>query len=117
MNLVAKEAVLVGERNPVLILSETAGAAEQLASDSLVVAPADIAGTAGQLLRALEMPEEQRRFRLRRLRMSVRHEDVRWWLDRQLRDIAAIRRGAPPPSRRLRDTLRRVESEVLSPEE
>ena len=114
MNLVAKEAVLVGERNPVLVLSETAGAAEQLAADSLVVAPADIAGTAAQLRRALEMPAEERKTRLRHLRQSVRHEDVRWWLDRQLRDIAAIRRGAPPPSRRLRDTLRRVESPGLS---
>ena len=113
MNLVAKEAVLVGERNPVLVLSETAGAAEQLAADSLVVAPADIAGTAEQLRRALEMPAEERRTRLRHLRQSVRHEDVRWWLDRQLRDVAAIRRGAPPPSRRLRDTLRRVETEGL----
>ncbi len=111
MNLVAKEAVLVGERNPVLVLSETAGAAEQMASDSLVVAPADIAGTADQLRRALGMSEEERRLRLRRLRASVRHEDVRWWLDRQLRDIAAIRRGAPPPSRRLRDTLRRADPE------
>ena len=116
MNLVAKEAVLVGERNPVLVLSETAGAAEQLAADSLVVAPADIAGTAAQLRRALEMPAEERKTRLRHLRLSVRHEDVRWWLDRQLRDIAAIRRGAPPPSRRLRDTLRRVETEGLSSE-
>ena len=56
MNLVAKEAVLVGERDPVLVLSETAGAAEQLAGDSLVVAPADVAGTAEQLERALRMP-------------------------------------------------------------
>jgi trehalose 6-phosphate synthase len=110
MNLVAKEAVLVGERDPVLILSETAGAAEQLAADSLVVAPADIAGTADQLDRALRMPAAERRDHLRRLRQSVRHEDVRWWLDRQLRDLAAIRRGQQAPSRRLRDTLRRVES-------
>lgn len=109
MNLVAKEAILVGERDPVLVLSETAGAAEQLASDSLVVAPADVAGTADQLDRALRMPSEERRAHLRRLRQSVRHEDVRWWLDRQLRDLAAIRRGAQAPSRRLRDTLRRVE--------
>lgn len=114
MNLVAKEAVLVGEHNPVLVLSETAGAAEQLAADSLVVAPADIAGTADQLRRALEMPVDERRARLRRMRLSVRHEDVRWWLDRQLRDVAAVRRGLPPPSRRLRDTLRRVETEGLS---
>jgi trehalose 6-phosphate synthase len=111
MNLVAKEAVLVGQRDPVLVLSETAGAAEQLAADSLVVAPADITGTADQLERALGMAVEERRMHLRRLRLSVRHEDVRWWLDRQLRDLAAIRRGEPPPSRRLRDTLRRVDAE------
>ncbi len=116
MNLVAKEAVLVGERNPALILSETAGAAEQLAADALVVAPADISGTAGQLQRALEMPEDERRYHLRRLRLSVRHEDVRWWLDRQLRDLTAVRRGEQPPSRRLRDTLRRVEVETLGPD-
>jgi trehalose 6-phosphate synthase len=111
MNLVAKEAVLVGERLPVLILSETAGAAEQLAGDALSVAPADIAGTADQLERALSMPEDERRQRLRRLRAVVREQDLDWWLRRQLRDLAAIRRGALPPSRRLRDTVRRVESE------
>jgi trehalose 6-phosphate synthase len=114
MNLVAKEAVLVGQRDPVLVLSETAGAAEQLAGDSLVVAPADITGTADQLERALGMAVEERRMHLRRLRLSVRQEDVRWWLDRQLRDLAAIRRGDPPPSRRLRDTLRRIDPEDLS---
>jgi trehalose 6-phosphate synthase len=110
MNLVAKEAVLVGDRAPVLILSETAGAAEQLADDVLSVAPADVAGTADQLERALAMPEVERRARLRRLRASVRAEDLDWWLDRQLRDLAAIRRGQRPPSRRLRDRVRRVEA-------
>ncbi|HEU5203609.1 MAG TPA: trehalose-6-phosphate synthase [Candidatus Limnocylindrales bacterium] len=111
MNLVAKEAVLVGERLPVLVLSETAGAAEQLASDSLSVAPADVAGTADQLERALTMPVEERRHRLRRLRSAVREQDLAWWLRRQLRDIAAVRSGALAPSRRLRDTVRRVEAE------
>jgi trehalose 6-phosphate synthase len=114
MNLVAKEAVLVGQRNPALVLSATAGAAEQLASDALVVAPADIVGTARQLERALEMPEDERRGHQRRMRRSVRHEDVRWWLDRQLRDLAAVRRGEQPPSRRLRDTRRRLEEEPES---
>lgn len=114
MNLVAKEAVLVGERDPVLVLSETAGAAEQLAADSLVVAPFDVAGTADQIERALEMPRELRRYHLRRLRLSVRHEDIRWWLDRQLRDLAAVRRGQAPPSRRLRDTLRRPDIDLGS---
>ena len=112
MNLVAKEAVLVGERDPALVLSETAGAAEQLAADALTVSPADIVGTVEALERGLEMPREERRARLRRLRASVRHEDLDWWLTRQLRDLAAIRRGAVPPSRRLRDTVRRVEGNV-----
>jgi trehalose 6-phosphate synthase len=112
MNLVAKEAVLVGERDPALVLSETAGAAEQLAADALTVAPADIVGTVDALERGLEMPREERRARLRRLRASVRHEDLDWWLTRQLRDLAAIRRGVVPPSRRLRDTVRRVEGNV-----
>ncbi len=109
MNLVAKEAVLVGERDPVLILSETAGAAEQLAADSLTVAPADLVGTAEQLLRALHMPQAERHARLRRLRTAVREEDLDWWLRRQLRDLAAVARGELPPSRRLRDTVRRIE--------
>src|SRR5690606_24028537 len=112
MNLVAREAVLVGERDPVLILSETAGAAEQLAADSLAVAPADVVGTADMLDRALRMPADERRTRLRRLPSSVRGEDLDWWLRRQLRDVAAVRRGQLPPSRRLRDTVRRVEADI-----
>jgi trehalose 6-phosphate synthase len=113
MNLVAKEAVLVGERDPVLVLSETAGAAEQLAQDALIVAPADVIGTSEQLERALAMPLDERHGRLRRLRASVRDEDIAWWLSRQLRDLAAIVRGEQPPSRRLRDSVRRVEAAVI----
>ena len=111
MNLVAKEAVLVGERLPVLVLSETAGAAEQLASNALTVAPADVTGTADQLERALGMPLVERRERLRRMRASVREEDLDWWLNRQLRDVAAVRRGGLAPSRRLRDTVRSVDAD------
>ncbi len=113
MNLVAKESVLVGERDPVLVLSETAGAAEQLAQDALTVAPADVIGTSEQLERALMMPREERHWRLRRLRASVRDEDIAWWLSRQLRDLAAITRGEQPPSRRLRDSVRRVEPATI----
>nr|MBA3627063.1 trehalose-6-phosphate synthase [Chloroflexota bacterium] len=112
MNLVAKEAVLVGE--PVLVLSETAGAAEQLASDSLTVTAADVAGTSRTLLEALEMPDEQRLLHLRRLRASVRAEDIGWWLSRQLRDLAAVKGGGRPPSRQLRDTTRRFEPLLFS---
>jgi trehalose 6-phosphate synthase len=110
MNLVAKEAVLVGE--PVLILSETAGAAEQLASSSLMVTAADVAGTARSLEQALEMPVDERRQRARRLRASVREEDLEWWLGRQLRDLSEVASGRRPRSRQLRDTVRTFEPEL-----
>jgi trehalose 6-phosphate synthase len=113
MNLVAKESVLVGERDPVLVLSETAGAAEQLAQDALTVAPADVIGTSEALERALTMPHAERHARVRRLRASVRDEDIAWWLSRQLRDLIAIVHGEQPPSRRLRDLVRRVEPAPL----
>ena len=112
MNLVAKEAVLVGERDPVLVLSETAGAAEQLSGDALSVAPGDLVGTAAMLDRAIRMPRDERRARIRRLRAVVREQDLDWWLRRQLRDLAAMRRGEMAPSRRLRDTVRQFESEL-----
>src|ERR687896_973185 len=46
MNLVAKEAVLVTQRDAVLVLSETAGAFDQMSEGALPVAPADVVGTA-----------------------------------------------------------------------
>ena len=107
MNLVAKEAVLVGE--PALILSETAGAAEQLASDALMVTATDVAGTSRTLEAALTMPAAERRRRARRLRASVREEDIEWWLTRQLRDLAYVAAGHRAPSRMLRDTVRGFE--------
>ena len=110
MNLVAKEAAIVGE--PALVLSETAGAAEQLAADSLMVTAADVAGTSDALEAGLEMEPAERRRRIRRLRASVRDEDLEWWLSRQLRDLAAVARGARPPSRALRDTVRRFNPEL-----
>ncbi len=110
MNLVAKEAAIVSQG--ALVLSETAGAAEQLAADSLMVSAADIAGTSEMLERGLDMPAEERLARLRHLRASVRNEDLQWWLTRQLRDLAAVARGGRPPSRALRDTLRRFEPQL-----
>ena len=107
MNLVAKEATIVSQAT--LVLSETAGAAEQLAANSLMVSAADVYGTSQMLERGLDMPPEERAANLRNLRASVRQEDLAWWLARQLRDLAAIASGGRPPSRALRDTVRRFE--------
>ena len=92
MNLVAKEAVVVAERDAALVLSETAGAFDQMADGVLPVAPADVVGTADALAQALEMPAEERHRRLARLRRGVEREDITWWLRRQLEDLSEISR-------------------------
>ena len=90
MNLVAKEAVVVSERDAVLILSETAGAFDQMADGALPVAPADVIGTADALATALAMPRDERRRRLAALRRGVEREDISWWLRIQLEDLAQL---------------------------
>jgi hypothetical protein len=65
----------------VLILSEFAGAAAQLRRGALLVNPYDIEGVAEAIRVAFAMSEEERRARMRRLRRSVRRNDVFWWVD------------------------------------
>ncbi|HEY7034881.1 MAG TPA: trehalose-6-phosphate synthase [Thermomicrobiales bacterium] len=98
MNLVAKEGCLLNERNGVLILSEGAGAANQLGDDALMVAPADIEGTAQALYQAMTMPLSERRRRAENLRRTVEADDVAKWFREQLWDIAryAIRGERDP---------------------
>ncbi|HET6745041.1 MAG TPA: trehalose-6-phosphate synthase [Candidatus Limnocylindria bacterium] len=95
MNLVAKEAAVVSENDAVLVLSETAGAYDQMAGGVLPVAPADVAGTAEALAVGLAMPAEERASRLAELRAGVEREDIGWWLRGQLEDLARFgaRRG------------------------
>jgi len=90
MNLVAKEAVIVSQRDAVLVLSETAGAFDQMADGALAVAPADVVGTADALAVALAMPAGERARRLAKLRRGVEQEDITWWLLRQLEDLAKL---------------------------
>ena len=90
MNLVAKEAVIVSDRDAVLVLSETAGAFDQMAHGALPVAPADVVGTADALARALAMEPAERARRLAGLRRGVEREDITWWLRRQLEDLAEL---------------------------
>jgi trehalose 6-phosphate synthase len=94
MNLVAKEFVAAqdAEDPGALVLSEFAGAAEQLHA-ALLVNPHDIAGTADAVFRALSMPLEERRERWHELDAAVRSQDLAWWrrdfvaaLDRTIAD-------------------------------
>ncbi len=90
MNLVAKEAVVVSQRDAALVLSETAGAYDQMAAGAIAVAPADVVGTADALAAGLAMDRDERRRRLARMRRGVEREDISWWLRRQLEDLAAL---------------------------
>jgi trehalose 6-phosphate synthase len=88
LNLVAKEAPLVNERDGVLILSENAGAHEELGEWALTVNPFDVAGQADAIHRALTMPVEERRARLDATRAWVRVHDLGAWVQTQLAALA-----------------------------
>ena len=89
LNLVAKEAPLVNERDGVLILSENAGAHEELGDWALTVNPFDVAGQAEAIHRALEMSPEERRERLDAIRSWVREHDLAGWIEVQLKALDA----------------------------
>lgn len=79
MNLVAKEyAASRMNDDGVLVLSEFAGAAEQLRS-ALIVNPYDVDGVVEQLSYATTMPADEQRRRMRLLRKEVRRSDVFDW--------------------------------------
>jgi trehalose 6-phosphate synthase len=86
MNLVAKEGVLVNQRNGVLLLSEYAGAFYELGEHALIVSPFDVYSTAKAMHRALVMPMEERQRRAEALRRIVETSDVNVWFDLQLDD-------------------------------
>ena len=91
LNLVAKEAPLVNERDGVLLLSENAGAHEELGPFALTVNPFDVAGQAEAIHAALELPAAERRQRLEALRAHVREHDLAAWIEAQLADVDRIR--------------------------
>ena len=94
MNLVSKEGPLVNERDGVLVLSELAGSYEQLSDYALGVTPTDLEGTLRALHQALVMPPDERRLRASALKRLVQEEDICFWLERQLRDLMAVSKGA-----------------------
>jgi len=90
MNLVAKEAPLVNERDGVLLLSENTGAHDELAQWSLVINPFDVVGQAEAIHAALELSPADRRARIEAIRAHVREHDIESWLSAQLADLDAV---------------------------
>ena len=91
LNLVAKEAFLVNEREGALVLSENAGAHEEIGEWAITVNPTDISGQADALYAALTLEPGERRRRADAIREHVRKHDLREWVDAQLADLDAVR--------------------------
>ena len=87
LNLVAKEAPLVNVRDGVVVLSENAGAIEELREWVIPVDPHDVDGQVAALERALELPAEERALRARGLAAHVRAHDLEAWAEAQLADL------------------------------
>ncbi len=81
MNLVAKEYVAAHQARPgVLILSEFAGAAQQL-RESIIVNPNNLNEIAKAIKRALAMPVEEQESRFRAMQEVIRKTDVKQWAE------------------------------------
>jgi trehalose 6-phosphate synthase len=95
MNLVAKEAPLVNVRDGVLVLSENAGAHEELGTWAITVNPFDVAGQAEAIHAAITMGAAERRTRANAIRERVRTHDISAWIASQLRDLDEARAARP----------------------
>jgi trehalose 6-phosphate synthase len=92
MNLVAKEFVVcqqAGQGSGALVLSEFAGAADEL-REALPCNPFDVEGLARTLELALELDEDDRRWRIERLAERVERHDVFAWLSQEIAALEAV---------------------------
>lgn len=85
MNLIAKEYTASKDDDGVLILSEFAGAAEEL-NEALIVNPYDIQATAGAIKTAVEMPAVEKKQRFQAMKEKVKERDSEWWLENFLKE-------------------------------
>ena len=103
MNLVAKEYVAARfDGDGVLVLSEFAGAADEL-KQAILINPHDIEGTKDAIVQAVAMPQRDRTRRMRALRRKVFDRDVAAWSASFLRALtggAAVQSGLPEDLRK-----------------
>jgi trehalose 6-phosphate synthase len=79
MNLVAKEFVSSRvDKDGVLILSQFAGAATEL-EDALLINPYATDAFARKIKEAIEMPETERKRRMKAMRETVANHNIYWW--------------------------------------
>jgi trehalose 6-phosphate synthase/phosphatase len=90
MNLVAKEFVAArDDEDGVLVLSGLAGAAQEL-KEALIINPYDIDGFADGIVRALDMPRDERRARMQAMRRVVAGRNVFGWASDILEGLESL---------------------------
>ncbi|MFP4518248.1 MAG: trehalose-6-phosphate synthase [Oceanicaulis sp.] len=106
MNLVAKEYVAAQDPDDpgVLILSEFAGAAEQM-TEALLVNPHHPEAVAEAIARALSMELGERKRRHAALWRAVSEQDAAWWCDRFETDLESVKSEPSGPGGRLAAAL------------
>ncbi len=87
LNLVVKEGALVNSTDGVIVLSENAGAHEELHGHVLSINPFDVEATAAAMHAGLTMGVEERRTLNEGAREVVRANDIARWISRQVQDL------------------------------
>ncbi|MDQ3954769.1 MAG: trehalose-6-phosphate synthase [Actinomycetota bacterium] len=100
MNLVAKEGPAVNRNAGALVLSQEAGAFEELGEYAVQIKDAhDIEETAGALEQALELDQSEKNRRQEKLRATVRASTPDDWINTQIRDLEQLKeKGRPETS-------------------
>jgi trehalose 6-phosphate synthase len=91
MNLVVLEGIVLSERDPAVVLTRDAGAAETLGDDAALINPFDVTQSATALHEALTMPDDERLARAQRLRKKAVSLPPVPWFQAQLDALARLR--------------------------
>jgi trehalose 6-phosphate synthase len=87
LNLVVKEGALVNQHDGVIVLSENAGAHEELREHVLSINPFDVEATAAAMYAGLTMAPEERHRLNEAAREVVRANDIARWISNQVQDL------------------------------
>jgi trehalose 6-phosphate synthase len=97
MNLVVKEGALLNRHDGMIVLSENAGAYEELGEHTITINPFDVDATAEALHVALGSSDRVRRRFAAAARQQVRSNDIGRWLSLQIRDLRDLVLDDPIP--------------------
>lgn len=97
MNLVSKEYIASQKSlNGVLILSECAGAYEEM-RDTITVNPNDVEEIAFAIKTALEMSSSEKRATNIRIQNYLKKYDIKWWTEKFIGELLEQEIRTPPP--------------------